>query len=125
MRNTYTLWFLVHIYIYIYIYIYTRYILYICIYIYICTYIYKYICVCACVCACVRVFGVNCFIKLGQPGRIFFITFFISFFSILRGYGKLKQNLVKFLTILKSLTKKLNHLDHIKWHRNCANLLTF
>ena len=43
-------------------------------------YIYMYICVCACVCACVRVFGVNCLIKLGQPRRIFFITFFINFF---------------------------------------------
>ena len=27
--------------------------------------------------------------------------------------------------ILKSLTKILNHLDHIKWHRNCAYLWLF
>ena len=37
----------------------------------------------------------------------------------------MEQNLVKFLATLKSLTKKLNHLYHIKWHRNCAILLTF
>ena len=32
---------------------------------------------------------------------------------------------MKFLTTLKLLTKQLKHLDHIKWHRNCANLLLF
>ena len=37
----------------------------------------------------------------------------------------MEQNLVKFVTTLKSLTEKLNHLDHIKCHGNCANLLNF
>ena len=26
------------------------------------------------------------------------------------------------LNTLKSLTKKLNHLDHVKWHRRCKSL---
>ena len=50
-----------------------------------------------------------------------YITFY-QFFSIQRAYGTLKENLVKFLTTLKSLTKMLSHLDHIIWQRNCANL---
>ena len=29
------------------------------------------------------------------------------------------------LTTLKSLTKKLNHLDHIKRHKNCTDLRLF
>ena len=35
----------------------------------------------------------------------------------------MEQNLFKFLTTLKSLIKKLNHLNYIKWHKNCTNLL--
>ena len=36
-------------------------------------------------------------------------------------YGRYGICLVKFNT-LKSLTKKLNHLDYIKWHRRCKYL---
>ena len=42
-----------------------------------------------------------------------------------RAYGTLKQNLVKFLNSLKSLTQIINQLDPINWHRNCANLSSF
>ena len=66
---------------------------------------------CVCVCVCVYfvrvcVFGVNCSIKLGQEGRIFLLIFDHYFFSMPRACGTLKQNLVKFLTTLKPLTKR-------------------
>ena len=35
---------------------------------------------------CVCVFGVNCSIKLGYEGRIFFITFFIIIFFLYEGH---------------------------------------
>ena len=57
--------------------------------------------------------------------KVYIYIYILSFFSIQRSYGTLKQNLVKFLTTLKSLTKMLNHLDHIIWQINCANLWLF
>ena len=42
-----------------------------------------------------------------------------------RAYGTLKQNLVKFLNSLKSVTQIINQLDRINWHRNYANLSSF
>ena len=76
----------------------------------------------------IYIFGVNCSIKLVQVGRIFFLFlnfFYHYFFSIQRAYGTLNQNLLKFLNTLKSLTKLLNQLDHIKWFRDCVNLWLF
>ena len=53
---------------------------------------------------------------------IYIYIYIIIFFSLQKAYGTLKQNLIKFLTTLKSLMKMLNHLDHIIWQINCANL---
>ena len=56
---------------------------------------------------------------------IYIYIYIIILFSIQRAYGTMKQNLLKFLTTLKSLTKMLNHMDHIIWQINCANLWLF
>ena len=66
--------------------------------------------------------GVSYSIKLRQVGRIVFYFFYYYYFPVQRVYGTLKQNVVKFSTTLKSLTMMLNHLDHITWLKNCANL---
>ena len=50
------------------------------------------------------------------------VTFLLLFFAIERVYGTLKEILVKFKYTLKSLTQKLNHVDHIIWHRRCKSL---
>ena len=52
----------------------------------------------------------------------FFLNFFNHFFSILRAYETLKQNLVKFKYTLNSLTEKLSHFDHIKCHKRYESL---
>ena len=57
--------------------------------------------------------------------NVYIYIYILSFFSIQRSYGTLKQNLLKFLTTLKSLTKMLNHLDQIIWQINCGNLWLF
>ena len=64
-------------------------------------------------------------VQLAVRMCIYIYIYILSFFSIQRSYGTLKQNLLKFLTTLKSLTKMLNHLDHIIWQINCANLYSF
>ena len=56
---------------------------------------------CVCLFLCI---GVNCSIKLGYVGRIVFDFFYYYHFSVQRACGTLKQNLVKFLTALKSLS---------------------
>ena len=66
--------------------------------------------------------GVKYSIKLGYVDRIVFYFFYYYYFSVQRVYGTPKQNVVKFLTTLKSVTMMLNHLDHITWLKNCANL---
>ena len=49
--------------------------------------------------------------KTGSVGWTFLSLFF---FSIHREYGKTEAKSSQNLNILKSITKNLNHLDHIK-----------
>ena len=60
-------------------------------------------------------FGVTCSKRLGLPTLL--PNLFLSLFFL---YKEHKQNPVKFKYI-KSLTKNLNHLDLIKWHRRCES----
>ena len=64
--------------------------------------------------------------EIGQVVKISFV--FLLFLSLLFFYKKsiwnAEEKLQSDLNTIKSLTKKLNHLDHIKWHRRCK-FLTF
>ena len=66
-----------------------------------------------------------CRIYVSQTKPRSLVIFAVRAFSQQRAYGTLKQNLVKFLTTFKSLTKMSNHLDHIIWQINCGNLWIF
>ena len=74
---------------------------------------------------CFRLYVSQTTVKSNFCSTKVYIYIYYHFFSLQRAYGTLKQNLVKFLTTLKSLTKMLNHLDHIIWQINCANLWLF
>ena len=66
-----------------------------------------------------------CSFYISQTKPRSLVIFAVRKFCQQRAYGTLKQNLVKFLTTFKSLKKMLNHLDHIIWQINCANIRFF
>ena len=67
---------------------------------------------------CVFVVTCSCSKKSGQVGKNFFLKLFFLYKQHKEHRSKVQSN----LNTLKSLTKKLNHLDHIKWHRRCKAL---
>ena len=77
--------------------------------------IYIYLCVCVCVCVCVCL-CVWCYIS--AIDRCFFSLVFLYPKSIWNTEAKCFQ----VVNTLKSLTKKLKHLNHIKWSRRCKSL---